>query len=396
MKTNKVARMIALLLTLIMILSACSGGTEPAKTQAPAGETKASDLKVGVVCSAAGQNDTGYNKAIVDKVKQLSSESGFHAQIVEPTSGVPNALETLAAEGYNLVFSMEYDFEALVNGVGGAKPIAEQFPNTTFVIFNDNPNVDANGNVKHKNVYSVLFNVNEPSYLAGYLYVLVNEAQAKLFGDGYKMVAPDKARVAGFVGGTNSNGILVFSYAFIQGINDAATEAGVKYDYLAKNDAGFSDPALGSTVAGTFYDNNANVVFAVAGVVGDGISSKAKEVSRLAIQVDANLDEQQPGYVLTSVLKLTDIPGDKFVKALLNGTLSSMENLQTFGIQTGATDITDLSVIERYIVDNETWAKIKAQLEAKKLAISNGSLKVVNVQIGETFDPALYPNVVMK
>ncbi|HPL80927.1 MAG TPA: BMP family ABC transporter substrate-binding protein [Anaerolineaceae bacterium] len=391
MNIKKVSKIVVLLLVAVMVLTACSGGDQPTGTG-----PKTSDLKVGVVCSAAGQNDTGYNKALVEKVKQLAGENGFHAQIIEPTSGVPNALETLADDGYNLVFSMEYDFEALVNGVGGAKPIAEQYPNTTFIVFNDNPNVDEAGNVKHKNVYSVLFNVNEPSYLAGYLYVLVNEEQAKLFGDGYKMVPPDAARVAGFVGGTNSNGILVFGYGFIQGMNDAATELGVKYEYLAKNDAGFSDPALGSTIAGTFYDNNANAVFAVAGVVGDGISSKAKEVGRLSIQVDANLDEQQPGYVLTSVLKLTDVPAETFVKALVGGTLDKLDNLQTFGIDSKATDITDLSVIERFVVDKDAWAAIKAKVDAKRQAIGSGSIKVVNVQVGETFDPALYPNVVIK
>ncbi|NLZ27321.1 MAG: BMP family ABC transporter substrate-binding protein, partial [Chloroflexi bacterium] len=178
--------------------------------------------------------------------------------------------------------------------------------------------------------------------------------------------------------------------------NDAATELGVKYEYLAKNDAGFSDPALGSTIAGTFYDNNANAVFAVAGVVGDGISSKAKEVGRLSIQVDANLDEQQPGYVLTSVLKLTDVPAETFVKALVGGTLDKLDNLQTFGIDSKATDITDLSVIERFVVDKDAWAAIKAKVDAKRQAIGSGSIKVVNVQVGETFDPALYPNVVIK
>jgi len=389
--TRKVAKIVALLLVAMMVLAACGGGAEPTTTG-----PKASDLKVGVVCSAAGQNDTGYNKAIVDKVKQLSTESGFHAQIVEPTSGVANALETLAADGYNLVFSMEYDFEALVNGVGGAKPIAEQYPKTTFVIFNANPNVDANGNLKHKNVYSVLFNVNEPSYLAGYLYGLVNEAQAQLFGPEYKFVTPETARVAGFVGGTNSDGILVYSYAFIQGINEAATETGVKYDYFAKYDAGFTDPALGSTVAGTFFDNNANIVFADSGMVGDGITSKAKEVGRLSVQVDANLDEQQPGHVLTSVLKLTDVPGERFVKAYLDGTLSTLDNLQTFGIQTGATDITDLSVIERYIVDKETWKAIKEKVLAKRQAIIDGTLKVIDAQAGDKFDPAVFPNVIVK
>lgn len=396
MNTRKVANIIVLLLVAVMVLTACSGGAEPAKTEVTSVEVKPSDVKVGVVCSAAGQNDTGYNKAIVDKVKQLATESGFHAQIVEPTSGVANALETLAADGYNLVFSMEYDFEALVNGVGGAKPIAEQYPKTTFVIFNANPNVDANGNLKHKNVYSVLFNVNEPSYLAGYLYGLVNEAQAKLFGPEYKFVTPDTARVAGFVGGTNSDGILVYSYAFIQGINEAAGETGVKYDYYAKYDAGFTDPALGSTVAGTFFDNNANIVFADSGMVGDGITSKAKEVGRLSIQVDANLDEQQPGFVLTSVLKLTDVPGERFVKAYLEGTLSSLDNLQTFGIQTGATDITDLTVIERYIVDKETWNTIKEKVLAKRQAIIDGTLEVIDAQAGDKFDAAAYPNVIVK
>ena len=93
-----------------------------------------------------------------------------------------------------------------------------------------------------------------------------------------------QARAIGFIGGTNSNGITVFSYGFIQGINYVAQQLGVKYDYYAKYDAGFSDPATGSTVAGTYYDNGANVVFGCAGNVGDGITSKAKEVGKLAIR----------------------------------------------------------------------------------------------------------------
>lgn len=396
MSYKKFASIAAFFMVFVMFVSACSGA---APTQAPgsSGEPSAKDLKVGVVASAAGQNDTGYNKAIVDKVKALAAEKGFHAQIVEPTSGVANALEVLAGEGYNMIFSMEYDFEALVNGVGGAKPIAEQYPDTTFVIFNDNPNVDASGALKHKNVYSVLFNVNEPSYLAGYLYVKANEAYAKLFGPEYKMVDTGTARAAGFVGGTNSNGILVYSYAFMLGMNEAAKEAGdVKYDYYAKYDAGFTDPALGSTVAGTFFDNNANIVFADSGMVGDGITAKAKEVGRLSIQVDANLDEQQPGHVLTSVLKLTDVPGEKFVNALLDGSLASLDNLQTFGIASGGTDITDLATISKYIVDQAAWKEITDALAAKKQAIVDGTLKVLNAQIGETFDPSMVPNIVIK
>lgn len=392
MKKNKI---LSLLMALVMVLLVGCGGAGE-KGGESKGAVEPSDVKVGIVCSAAGQNDTGYNKAIVDKATAMSKEKGFHLQVVEPTNGVPNAIETLAEDGYQLIFSMEYDFEALVNGVGGAAPLAEQYPETTFVVFNDNPNVDEKGETKYKNVISVLFNVNESSYLAGYLYVLVNEASDKLFGDGYKFVAPEEARAAGFIGGTNSNGITVYSYAFISGMNDAAAESNVTYDYYAKYDAGFTDSALGSTVAGTFFDNKANIVFADAGIVGDGITSKAKEVGRLAIQVDANLDAQQPGHVLTSVLKLTDAPGEVILNSFLEGKIGEQENVQTFGIKSMATDITDLSEIAKVVQDQDAWKEIVDKVQEKRQAIIDGSLKVINAQNGDTFDASAYPHVIVK
>ncbi len=363
------------------------------------GAVSASDLKIGIVCSAAGQNDNGYNQSAIEGAKQVSEELGIDYKVIDATSDVPAALETLAEDGYNLVFSLEYDFEALIKGVGGNKPIAEQYPDTTFVVFNDNPNIDENGNVIHKNVISVLFDVHEASFVAGALSVLVNENNAVLFGEGYHFTDPAKTRAIGFIGGTNSNGFTVFSYGFIQGINYVAQQLGVKYDYYAKYDAGFSDPATGSTVAGTYYDNGANVVFGCAGNVGDGITSKAKEVGKLAIQVDANKDNQQPGYVLTSVLKNTKVPVYTISKALKDGTLSSMGNLQTYSLSSGATGITDLSVIGEHIQKTDAaaakWAEIKQQVSDISAKIGS-DIKVVNAAIGEKFDPASCPNVVIK
>lgn len=388
MKKSRLIKNFTILVSLILLLVACSNDTNQDKAN--------SDKKIGLVVSAAGRNDTGYNKNIADKLDELSKKEGFHLQIVDPSNGVDTAIETLAGDGYQIIFSMEYDFEALINGVGGSQAIAEQYPDTTFVIFNDNPNVTESGEVKHKNVISVLYNVNEPSYLAGYLYVLMNENQDRLFGEEYKLVSTEKSRAAGFIGGTNSNGILVYSYGFIQGINDAAKEFDVKYDYYAKYDAGFSDPATGSAVAGTYFDNGANVVFADAGTVGVGITSKAKEVNRLSVEVDANLDDRDPGNIITSVLKLTDIPAENIVNEYLNGKISEMDNLQTFGLESKATEITDLSVISKHIKDSDTWKEIIDKVDAKRQSIINGDLGVVNAQAGEKLDDNLKTNVTVK
>jgi basic membrane protein A len=377
-------------LILVAALIGCDKGNTETRTAADSGT---GTLRIAVVCSAAGQNDNGYNQSAIEGARAVAAELNAECNILEPVNGVPAALELLGEEGYNLVFSLEYDFDALIKGVGGAKPIAEQYPNTWYVIFNDNPNVDAGGNPLHKNVISVLFDVHEGSFLAGYLSALVNENAGTLFGDGYNFVPSSQARAIGFIGGTQSNGITVFSYGFIEGINHAAAELEVSYDYFAKYDAGFGDPALGSNVAGSYYNNGANVVYGVAGVVGDGITAKAKEVGRLAIQVDANKDNQQPGYVLTSVMKNTNIPVSVITRALVAGSIGSMDNLQTYNLNSGATGITDLSEIGKVIKDQAKWDEIIGKLKSVGQDIASGKIKIANAQIGETCNPARCPNV---
>lgn len=407
---KRISKLSAILMAAVLAFSLTACGSSDKKestsaattaagetTEAPTGGGETADVKVAVVCSAAGQNDTGYNASACEAIKALAASGGFEYKIVEPTNGIPAALETMAEDGYNLIFNLEYDFDALIKGVGGAKPIAEQYPNTTFVVFNADPNRNEDGSLIHENVISVLFDVHEGSYLAGYAYVLMNENQDKLFGDAYQMTPVDTARAVGFIGGTNSDGILVYSYGFMQGIERACAELDVNYDYYAKYDAGFSDPALGSTVAGTMFDSGANIVFADCGMVGDGITAKAKEVGKISVQVDADLDDQQPGHVLTSVLKITGIPVETITSALLEGSIHAMENTQSYNIASGGTGITDMSEISKHVADTALWDELKAKVFAVQDEIKAGTVTIINAQEGEAFDAATdCPHITVK
>lgn len=379
-------------------LAACGGG---AGSDAGAGSAAADGtLKVAIVCDAAGKNDNGFNQQAVEAAQAVCDDKGWELNVVEPSNGLPAALETLGEEGYNLVFNMQYDFEALIQGTGGADPLAAQYPDTTWVVFNDSPNVDDKGEIIHDNVISVLFNMNENSYLAGALSVLTNENAAAIFeGGDYNFTTPDQARAMGFIGGTESNGIVVFSYGFIEGMQHEAEKLGVTYDYYTKYDAGFTDTATGSTTAGTFYGNGANVVFVAAGGVGTGVTSKAKEVGKLAIEVDANKDEDQPGYILTSVLKSTDVPAKVLCEALADGTIGDVERIQYYDLSSGAVDLTDFATIEKSITSEDgkvKWEEVKAEVADLKQQIIDGGIRVTNAQEGEEFDPATCPNVVLK
>ena len=255
-----------------------------------------------------------------------------------------------------MIFNLEYDFEALIQGTGGAAPIAEMYPETTFVCVNDNPNQDEDGKPIHDNVISVLFDVHQASFVAGALTTLVNESAETLFGtDGYNFTPAD-------------------------------------------NGGRFADSATGSTVAGTYYNQGANVVFSVAGSVGDGAASKAKEEGKLAIQVDANKDDQQPGYILTSVIKNTEVPVYEIVKEAVAGKIAEMDRVQSYSLASGAASITDLSEISKHVQESgkAKWEEIKTELADIEKKIEDGTIQVTNAQSGEKFDPAKCPNVTIK
>lgn len=403
---------LALAAVMVLSLAACGGSSAPAATTAapaaPAGETAApapeapaaAEVKIAVVCDASGQNDNGYNQSAVEGAKELADQYGIAYKVVEPTESTGDTLAALAEDGYNLIFSMEYDFDALVSGEAGADPIAVQYPDTTFVVFNATPNVDAEGKTIHDNVISILYNVNESSYLAGALATLVNENADVLFGDGYSFTPTSQARAMGFIGGTNSDGITVFSYGFIEGVQQVAQELGVTYDYYAKYDAGFSDVAGGSTVAGTYYDNGANVVYAVAGSIGDGVAAKAKEEGKLAIHCDANKDGQQPGYILTSVIKNTRVVVKELTEALMNGELDKYDRITMFDLASGSTSITDLATISAAIAKTDEaqakWTEIQDYVKDLSAKISDGTIKVTNMQNGDSFDQSTCPNINFK
>lgn len=392
-------KVLVCILVIIMVmgnLAACSKTSDSSGNK----DEKDSKMKVAIVCSSAGQNDNGYNQSAVEGAKKAAKEFGIEYKVVEPTTGVPQALESLAEDGYSIIFNLEYDFEALIKGTGGAKPIAEAYPNTTFICMNDNPNQDENGKTLHKNVISVLFDVHESSFVAGALTALVIENADVLFDQAsYQFTKADAGgRSIGFIGGTNSNGITVFSFGYLEGINYIAEKLGVSYDYYAKYDAGFTDSSTGGTVAGTYYNQGANVVFAVAGSVGDGVTAKAKEVKKLAIQVDANKDDQQPGYILTSVIKNTEVPVYEIVKQAVAGKLAEMDAVQNYDLASGATSITDLAVIEKHIADSgkTKWEEIKKEVAEAQSQIASGKIKVTNAQKGEEFKAEKCPNVVIK
>ncbi len=85
-KLGKVSSIILIIALFLGTISGCS----------KEGKDISSNIKVAVVCDSAGKNDNGYNQSAVKGAEKVAEQLGCEYKIVEPTNGVPSALETLA------------------------------------------------------------------------------------------------------------------------------------------------------------------------------------------------------------------------------------------------------------------------------------------------------------
>ncbi|MFB6643831.1 BMP family lipoprotein [Streptomyces chartreusis] len=267
--------------SLALALSAC-GGTS---TEASSSDSKGGDKGLAIAYDVGGKGDQSFNDAAFAGLEQAKKEFGYATQDVEPTEGETDAdkeqrLVSLAKQGYNPVIGVGYAYAAAVKGA------AEKFPDTTFGIVDDST-------VESKNVADLVFSEEQASYLAGV-------AAAK----------STKTNTVGFVGGVDIPLIHKFQAGFEQGVKDTNPQAKVLTQYLTQTaeEGGFSSPDKGKSAAEGQIEKKADVVYAAAGLSGQGVieAAAANKVWAIGVDSDQYTQEALAKYkdsILTSAMK---------------------------------------------------------------------------------------------
>ncbi|MFF9337942.1 BMP family lipoprotein, partial [Streptomyces albogriseolus] len=140
---------------------------------------------------------------------------------------------------------------------------------------------------------NLVFHEEQASYLAG-----VAAAKAT------------KSNVVGFIGGVDVPLIHKFEAGFKQGVADTKKGVTVKSQYLTETAAegGFSSPDKGESAADGQIDAGADVIYAAAGLSGQGVIKAASAHKVWAIGVDSDQYKQDAlakykASILTSAMK---------------------------------------------------------------------------------------------
>ncbi|MFG2310691.1 BMP family protein [Streptomyces sp. NPDC048566] len=331
--------------SLALALSAC-GGTS---TSSSSSDDKG-DKGLAIAYDVGGKGDQSFNDAAFEGLKKAKAEFKYDTADVEPTDGETDAdkeqrLVSLAKQGYNPVVGIGYAYGPAV------KAAAAKYPKTTFGIVDD-------ATVTAKNVADLVFSEQEASYLAG-----VAAAKAT------------KTNTVGFVGGVDVPLIHKFEAGFEQGVKDTKPSVKVLSQYLTQTaqEGGFSSPDKGKTAAEGQIEKKADVVYAAAGLSGQGVieAASAKKVWAIGVDSDQYQQEALAKYkdsILTSATK--DV-----AKAVYNVAKSVEDGKPESGIVRG-----DLKSGEVGLADSNPAFKsntaIQDAVKAAQEKIISGEIKV--------------------
>ncbi|MEU6809205.1 BMP family ABC transporter substrate-binding protein [Streptomyces sp. NPDC046831] len=332
---------------LAVTVSACGKSSSES-----AGGSSSSGGKLGLALAydVGGKGDQSFNDAATAGMEQADQKFGYKSTAVEPQDGESDAdkvqrLETLAKQGYNPVVGVGFAYAPAV------KEAAAKFPKTTFGIVDDNT-------IKAANVADLVFHEEEASYLAGV-------AAAKT----------TKSNTVGFIGGVDVPLIHKFEAGFKQGVADTKKGVTVKSQYLTETAAegGFSSPDKGENAANGQIDAGADVVYAAAGLSGQGVIKAAAAHKIWAIGVDSDQYQQDAlakykNSILTSAMK--DVAGAVFnlAQSVEDGKPQSGEVRAS--LATGGVSLAHSNPVFKGNAD------LQAALKKAEEGIKNGTIKV--------------------
>lgn len=337
---------IAIVLLSLILLTAC--GTSTPAVDEPE-ETKV--YKVALLVGELG--DLSFNDSAARGVNQAAAEfEDVEVKIVEYGVAVDKyeaSLLDTADKGYDMIFTSSTLQEYV-------EMHAPDFPDTVFGVFDTE--IDFSKGLE--NVYGIIYKANEASFLGGYL-------AAKLSETG----------VISFLGGMDIPVISDFLVGYIQGAQLANPDVKVAITYAGS----WSDSTKGKDLALNMFNNqNADVIFNVAGGTGIGGIEASVETGKWSLGVDsdqamiydADGKTDFANAIVSSVLKNVDYSLYRAISLFREGKLAVGTN-ETLGILEGGVGLAD----NKYFQANVSQ-EIRDEIKALEEKVTNGEIEVVS------------------
>jgi basic membrane protein family protein len=339
-----------------------SNANKTEAAQADSKEEKSSDKsdskeKKGIrVCIVYTGNlgDKSYNDSCNAGAKKAVEDFGIELKSLEGTTAQEWEANLVAAceEGYDLIIGASSNIADYIT------EHAPNYPDVKFAVIDTTVDLD--------NVESISFAQNQGSFLAG--------AAAAMFTQKTDIPNVNDAHVIGWVGGMD----IPVLHDFYTGYEQGAKYIDPDVTILQAFAGSWTDPLKGKELTLAQYEQGADIVMNVASGTGTGILEAAKEADKYAIGVDLNQDADQPGHVVTSMVKRVDNACYLVIQSVVEGTFNG-GSTQYLSLAESGVSLTDFAEIKKSLGEKFPQDIVDKCEELSKKIIS-GEIVVENYE----------------
>lgn len=306
-------KIIALVLTISIMALVVTGCGSTNKTVD--GEVKGnqdSDYSVTMVADVGGINDQSYNQGAWEGLQAFQEETGTNVSFIETVqmSDLATNFDKAVDGGHDLIWGIGF------NTADPLEASAKMNPEISYAIVDHEYDKDILDNVT-----SAVFNIEEASYLVGYIAGLTTKTD----------------KVA-YIGGMRSPSMDRFEYGFKAGVDYAARELGKEIKVEVQIAESFSDAAKGKAIAASLYNDGSDIIFVAAGATGNGVIEQSIEEDKWVIGVDRDQSYLAPKNVLTSALKHVEVVTKDLSKKFMEGEDLGGQTIR-YGLENGGVGI---------------------------------------------------------
>jgi len=353
------------LLIIVSMLFACSpkvAATEaaPAEAAAPAEKPAAEEAakpaaKICQVTDTGGIDDKSFNALAWSGMERAATDMGVEIKYLESQqqSDYEVNINAFIEEGCDLIISVGYLL------ADATKAAAQANPDQKFAIID-------NGNMDMPNVRGNTTNIQEGTFLAGYLaagmttsgkvgtYVGILFPSTQAFMDGYAM------------------GVKYYNEAKGTKVDVLGWDMAAQKGLEAGNFESLDD---GRSLGEALMDDGADIIMPVAGPVGLGtLAVMAERKSGLLIGVDSDWSVANPDkadYILASAAKKIDVFVYDCIQKVLDGTFKGGEDM-VLTLENGGTGLVYGSAWESKVPQ-----ELKDEIKALEPKIISGEIKTL-------------------
>ncbi len=396
---KRISWLMILFTVFALLLASCGGGAAPAEEEAAPAEEEAAPAeeeaapaeeeaapteeameeaapteeameegmahRYGQVTDVGGIDDKGFNQLAWIGMQRAGEALGVEVNFLESqqqTDYEKNIAEFLN-QGYDGIITVGF---LIADATRGA---SEANPDVPFAIV-DFPS-QTSGDL------GLLFAVDEPSFMAGYLSAGMSQTGTVCTYGGIK-IPPVVSFMVGFENGVNYYNEQKGADVSVLGWKtDAAAEGGGDGSFTGN----FESLDDGRSFAENFFDEGCDIIFPVAGPVGLGSATAAQERGFKVIGVDADLTQTNPDgadVYLTSVLKKIDVAVEEAVRRMETGEFEGGTNFVST-LENGGVGLAPF-----YDYEDDVSQELKDELAAIEQGIIDGSISTGWPVEGET------------